>query len=89
MPTAQLILTVKNRDGIIYSGEVLSITSYNDRGKFDILSRHANFISLINKEIIIRFLNNEEKKMEIDNGVIRVIDNKIDIYLGIGKSPSV
>jgi F0F1-type ATP synthase epsilon subunit len=89
MQKAQLTLTVKNRDGIIFSGDIVSMTSYNDKGKFDILSRHANFISLIKNEIEYRLPGSTANKIEIDNGILRVIDNKIDIYLGIGRSPSV
>ena len=40
-------LLVKSREGILYQGEVESMTSFNEKGEFDILSRHANFISLI------------------------------------------
>lgn len=89
MPTRPLILTVKNRDGVIFSGEVASITSYNDKGKFDILPEHANFISLIKTTMIIRLKNGQQQEMVIENGVMRVLADKVDIYLGIGKSPSV
>ncbi|HJX01679.1 MAG TPA: hypothetical protein VJ348_00715 [Candidatus Humimicrobiaceae bacterium] len=89
MPTAPLTLTVKNRDGIIFQGEIVSLTSYNEKGKFDILQRHANFISLIKKEIEFRLINKETKKIEIDNAVLKIINDQVEIYLGIGKSPTV
>jgi F0F1-type ATP synthase epsilon subunit len=89
MPTAPLTLTVKNRDGIIFKGEIVSLTSYNEKGKFDILAKHANFISLVKKEIEYRLINKETKKIEIDNAVLKVLNDKIEIYLGIGKSPTV
>ncbi|OGM12665.1 hypothetical protein A3A76_04485 [Candidatus Woesebacteria bacterium RIFCSPLOWO2_01_FULL_39_23] len=86
MQASPLILTVKNREGILFSGEVMSLTSYNDKGKFDILSKHANFISLIKKNIEYRLKTGEIKKIDVDNAVLKVIDNKVDVYLGIGRS---
>jgi F0F1-type ATP synthase epsilon subunit len=89
MPIALLTLTVKNRDGIIFQGEITSLTSYNDKGKFDVLQKHANFISLIKKEIEYRLPNKEIKRIELDNGIIKVLNDRVDIYLGIGISPNV
>jgi F0F1-type ATP synthase epsilon subunit len=89
MPVNPLTLTVKNRDGTIFFGEVISLTSFNEKGKFDVLPKHANFISLINKSIDLKLRNGKNKYIEIENGVIKVENNKVDIYLGIGKSPTV
>jgi F0F1-type ATP synthase epsilon subunit len=89
MPVNPLTLTVKDRNSVIFSGDVLSITSYNDAGKFDVLSKHANFISLIKKDIEIRLKTGETKVFEIGNGILKVQDNLVNIYLGIGKSPTI
>ena len=84
-PSNTISLLIQSRDDILFEGLIQSMTSYNDTGKFDILPDHANFISLINKSITIRPLEGDIKEIPIDNGVLRVIDNKIEIYLGVKK----
>ncbi len=78
-----LILTIRNRQDLLYHGEVKTITSYNDKGIFDVLSKHANFIALIQKKLIYKDLSNKIAEIEIDNGIMRVLDNQVDIFIGI------
>lgn len=78
-----LYLMVRNREQVLFSGEVVSVSSHNDKGKFDVLKRHANFISLISKSLLIRLKDGKEKEIKIDNGVMKVLGNKVEVYLGI------
>ena len=75
-------VTIKNRQNIYFDGEVSAITSFNDLGLFDILPKHENFISLIKNKIILHN-KNQQKELKIDQGLLKVRDNKVDIYLGI------
>ena len=75
-------VTIKNRQNIYFDGEVSAITSFNDLGLFDILPKHENFISLIKNKIILHN-KSEKKELKIDQGLLKVRDNKVDIYLGI------
>ncbi len=79
----QLSLKVAERDKILFRGPIVSLTSYNDKGKFDVLPLHANFISLVNKQLEVRLPNGEEKIIPIKDGVLRVEDNDISVYLGV------
>lgn len=85
MANETLHLIIKNREVTIFDGEVSSLTSYNELGRFDILPQHANFISLIQKEIIYRDKDHKEKGLNLTNGIIKVEDNKIFVYVGISK----
>ena len=76
-------ITIRNREGIIYKGEARALSSYNDKGPFDILPLHANFISLIHTSIHFYTENGEEKEMPLDTGVLRVKKSIVEIYLGI------
>lgn len=78
-----LLLKVRNREEVIYDGEVDSLTSVNEAGKFDILRKHANFISLIKDYIIIRDLKGTKREIKIGQGIMKILDNKVNIYLGI------
>ena len=76
-------LLVKSREGILYQGEVESMTSFNEKGEFDILSRHANFISLIRKKLIIRDAQGQQIEIPVHNALLRVKGNSVEVYLGI------
>lgn len=78
-------LRVRNRENLIFSGSVLSVTSFNVSGRFDILPNHANFISLIDKFLMYKELNGNQRELEIKNGLMRVIEGKVDVFLGIKK----
>lgn len=83
MDEKPLTLQVRNREGVVFQGEVKNLTSINDRGEFDVLSYHANFISLINKKLVLRLLDNTKREISLDRGVMRVVGNNIDVYLGV------
>jgi F0F1-type ATP synthase epsilon subunit len=79
----KLLLTVRNREQVLINEEVKSITSYNDKGVFDILPEHTNFISLIHMFVAIRRLNGENLQIRLENGIMRVYREKIDVFLGL------
>jgi F0F1-type ATP synthase epsilon subunit len=73
----------------VFEGEVDSITSFNEEGKFDILAQHANFISLIKKSLTIRDTAGKLREIEIDNALLRTKENQVEVYLGVqGMMPS-
>lgn len=78
-----LHLKIQNREEVIYEADVLSVSSVNDKGKFDVLPEHANFISLIQTEIAVRDGEGKERKFPIEQGVLRVFQNQVKIFLGI------
>jgi F0F1-type ATP synthase epsilon subunit len=77
-----LYLIIKNRDKVVFEGNVNTVSSYNKSGLFNILSDHSNFISIIEKKIVIN-QGGATEEMDISNGLLKVKDNKIWIYLGI------
>lgn len=76
-----LEVTVRKRDKLVYEGQAFAITSVNNRGTFDILAQHANFITVIKEKLIIHKLDKTEQSFAIKNGVLHSADNKITIYL--------
>lgn len=77
-------LKVASREGLVYEGDVTSITSYNEKGKFDVLAQHENFISLIKKGLTVREKEKAvTKEIGFDNALIRVRENSVEVYLGI------
>lgn len=75
-------VTIKNRDNILYDGMVTAVSTYNDVGLFDVMPLHENFISLIHNKVILHNMN-MQKVFKIDKGIIKVKNNKVDIYLDV------
>lgn len=76
-------LVVKDKNGLIHEDDVRAVTSYNEKGIFDILPMHTNFISLIKDKIIIHGRSGEDKKIDLRVGLVKVDDNQVHIYLGL------
>lgn len=76
-------LLVRSREGVIFEGDVDSITSFNEKGKFDVLAQHANFISLIQKALTIIEPDGKVTEIPVDNALLRTRENKVEVYLGI------
>lgn len=74
---------MRNRNKVLMDEDIWSITSVNDKGVFDILPQHANFISLIQKFITVHKLDGTENTTNINNGVLKVRDNTINCYIDI------
>ena len=80
---ALILLKIQTKEGISFNDYVKAITSFNEKGIFDILPQHENFISVIKDKIIIHAKDGIDKEMKIDNGVLKVQENEAHIFLGI------
>lgn len=78
-----LKVSVKTKEKSLFNGSVQTVSSKNERGVFDILPLHANFISLISDYIILDKGLSTEKKFDIEKGLLYVLSNKVDVYVGI------
>jgi len=68
---------------VLFSDDVFSVTSKNEKGVFDILPYHENFISLISDFIITDKNTSDERRFNIEKGILYMIENKINIYVGL------
>ena len=78
-----LSLIVRDRNTLLFQGKIEAISSFNDKGPFDVLSQHANFISLIKQAVILHFADKSEKRIDLQSGVLKVRDNDVEVYIGI------
>ena len=85
--SSSIHLTIRNTQKIVFDEIVKSITSINQRGVFDILPLHENFISLIQKYITIHKTNGENQTMEIENGIVYVTKNEVRCYINLLAAP--
>ena len=68
-----------------FINELKANVTFNEKGEFDVLASHANFISLVKKRLTIRETENEDSKKDIafDNALIRVRENLVEVYVGV------
>lgn len=78
-----LNLFVRDREKIIFDGTIRALSSLNRKGKFDVLPRHANFISLVEQTLIVHLPNGQTQELQVKNGVLKVAQNRIEVYVGI------
>lgn len=81
----RLKVEVRSRQGLVFDGDLYAVSSHNTAGEFDVLPSHANFVSMINKKVVLRKANGQTDELAIDNGVMLVEDNKVKIFIGISK----
>lgn len=79
----KLNIVIRDRSGMLYQGEGEAVSSFNDKGPFDILPMHANFICLIHESVTVHISSSEEKTIPVQSGVVKVKKDIIEIYLGI------
>jgi F0F1-type ATP synthase epsilon subunit len=79
----KLQVVIKSRKKEFFNENATSVTSLNDKGVFDILSQHANFITLVKGYIIVDAGLPTKQEFKLDRGVISVKGNVVTAYLGI------
>ncbi len=82
-PQKLINVVVRDRAGIQFEGEVKAITSHNPTGTFDILPMHTNFITVVRQKLILHQANGSKMELNIENGVLRASEDKVEIYLGV------
>ncbi|OGK47640.1 hypothetical protein A2963_02740 [Candidatus Roizmanbacteria bacterium RIFCSPLOWO2_01_FULL_40_13] len=76
-------VTIYSLESILYQGKVNAVTSVNEKGKFDILPLHSNFISVIKQFILLHEIKGTKKEFKLKEGVLKFNDNHAHVFLGI------
>jgi len=80
---SQISVVIYGLESILYQGKVDAITSVNEKGKFDILPLHSNFISIVREYLILHEKSGSEKKFKLTQGVLKFTNNQANIFLGL------
>ncbi len=78
-------LIIRAREAVIYEGRITYLSSVNDKGKFDVLPEHTNFISLVKDKIVFKEEHGQEREIPVKQALLRVIDDEAKVFLGIGE----
>jgi F0F1-type ATP synthase epsilon subunit len=74
---------VRDRERILYQGQVSALTTYNEQGKLDILPAHTHFISIIKQSLDIIQLDGKILNIPVSKGILKVVEDDVRVYLGI------
>jgi len=85
MATPVIHVIVRDKNGITAEDDYTAVSSYNEKGLFDVLPFHTNFISLIKTKLVLH-KGREEKEIKVGTGLLRVEKNLVSIYLGLPES---
>ena len=76
-----IMLSVRNRYRQVFEGTVKAVSSFNQKGPFDVLPGHANFISLIQDSLVIHKNDRERLRLAFQTGVLKASENRVFIYI--------
>lgn len=76
-------LKIRDAQQVVFEGEVDRLSSFNEVGPFDIYPMHANFISIISKNISLYKDKKVIKEIEFEKAVMKVKRDFVKIFLGI------
>jgi F0F1-type ATP synthase epsilon subunit len=73
---------------ILFTGSAVAVTSLNEKGRFDVLPFHANFISIVKKYLIIHPDRKNRQKIDIKTGVLHCKNNVVKVFVDITGEPA-
>ena len=83
MSQTSIKVQILNTEELIFDGEVDRISSFNEMGAFDVYPMHANFISIIHKQLALYHKHQKVKEMDFEQAVMKVKKDSVSIFLGM------
>lgn len=77
-----LEVSVVDPSNVIFQGHARSLSSFNDKGPFDILPLHSNFITLISTGLNIVDTQGTSHSVALKAGVLVCKNNQVKVFLG-------
>lgn len=78
-----IVAKVITPDKILFQGNALAISSKNQKGDFDIIPDHANFITVVMEKLVIVAADGSQKEYNFSTGIIHLYQGIAQIYLDI------
>lgn len=79
-PGEILTLSIRDPERFIFKGVVNTVSTFNDRGPFDVLPYHENFITSIKNKLVVK-IQEGVKEFPIDRGIMKVENNNVQVFL--------
>lgn len=84
----RLNLLIMTPEDTLYNGTVASLTCHNPKGTFDVLPEHTNFMSMIDKILIIRHLDGSTKEIPVYDAILQVKENNVAVLINFKQQQS-
>ncbi len=81
--TRMIQLLVRTPERVVFNGEAKAVSSVNERGPFDVLPAHQNFITLIREHLTIHGEAKDSQEIPVQGGVMKVNENSVQVFLGL------
>lgn len=78
-----LTIYVGDPEKIMFEGQAQAVSSINEKGPFDVLLEHENFICTVEKKLTIHLKDGGKKEFDISKGILKTEGNRVNIFLGI------
>ncbi len=66
---------------LMFAGYAKSFSSVNEKGTFDILPAHENFVSVISGPIVIEDEGGVKKQFTVENAVVEASGNLVKVFV--------
>ena len=76
-------LTVISPDKTIFEDRVKALSAWNEKGPFDILPMHTNFVSIIKGKLTIKTMDGKKNEIEIGNAILKAFENTVYVFVGL------
>ena len=83
MEEQRLQVKIRSRSKVLFDGIAYAVSSTNDIGPFDILSEHANFVTVVKGFLTVHKNLQNKENFEIERGILRVRENLVEVFVGI------
>lgn len=81
MSDIPFMLFVRNKKGVLINSQAKSVSSYNRLGRFDVLSTHSQYISVIEGSLLVTYQDNKTDEIPVGRGILKVLENRVSVYL--------
>ncbi len=79
----RLSVVVRDINGALFDGSASAVSSINDKGKFDILVSHANFVTTLKDYVLVHSNNKNPFTVKLQRGIMRVKENRVEVFVGV------
>lgn len=76
-----VIYSPNYKKGLRFAGYTRSFSSVNEKGPFDILPAHENFVSVITGQILLEDDKGVKRQFMVENAVVEASDNFVKVFV--------
>ncbi|MCL4353130.1 hypothetical protein M1615_01505 [Patescibacteria group bacterium] len=82
MPEPAITVVIRKKQSLLFEGLIRRVSSYNEKGEFDIYPYHANFVAVISQFLELEKLGGKKEivRFPLEKGILLVKEDRVEIY---------